>query len=162
MANFLANQLGSDSLVSAVNDAIGKTAPSDEEKKEMLNEQAKAARQHKTQKATVQDSPAYQANIAGTRYTERRTRDDEQTSWMAQNIHHLLALGIMGLTFILYTIVILGGSKDGFLKPETKDIVIYILGALTTVATQVVSYYFGSSSGSADKSRAINALSKRG
>ena len=43
-----------------------------------------------------------------------------------------------------------------------KDIVIYILGALTTVATQVVSYFFGASSGSADKSKALNALAKRG
>jgi hypothetical protein len=42
-----------------------------------------------------------------------------------------------------------------------KDIVIYILGALTTVATQVVSYFFGSSVGSADKSKTINAIMKK-
>lgn len=102
------------------------------------------------------------SDVAGAREAERRTRESEDPSWLAKNIHHLLAIGIMGLTFSLYTIVILGGSKDGFLKPETKDIVIYILGALTTVATQVVSYYFGSSSGSADKSRALNMIAKRG
>lgn len=43
-----------------------------------------------------------------------------------------------------------------------KDVIIYILGALTTVATQVVSYFFGSSTGSADKSKALNAMAKRG
>jgi len=57
-------------------------------------------------------------------------------------------------------IVIYGSTKDGFLKEGTKDIVIYILGALTTVATQVVSYYFGSSSGSKDKSNALNSIAK--
>lgn len=85
----------------------------------------------------------------------------EAGDWLSKNIHALLAFGIMAMTFTLYTVVIIGGNKEGFLKPETKDIVIYILGALTTVATQVVSYYFGSSSGSADKSRAINALTKK-
>jgi flagellar basal body-associated protein FliL len=42
-----------------------------------------------------------------------------------------------------------------------KDILIYILGALTTVATQVVSYFFGSSSGSAEKTKALNDLFKK-
>jgi hypothetical protein len=90
-----------------------------------------------------------------------QTGESEQENWISKNIHALLAFGIMAMTFALYTVVIIGGNKEGFLKPETKDIVIYILGALTTVATQVVSYYFGSSSGSADKSRAINALAKK-
>jgi hypothetical protein len=97
----------------------------------------------------IQEVPAHQ------------TGESEQGSGISKNIHALLAFGIMAMTFTLYTVVIIGGNKEGFLKPETKDIVIYILGALTTVATQVVSYYFGSSSGSADKSRAINALTKK-
>jgi hypothetical protein len=90
-----------------------------------------------------------------------QTGESETGNGISKNIHALLAFGIMAMTFALYTVVIIGGNKEGFLKPETKDIVIYILGALTTVATQVVSYYFGSSSGSADKSRAINALTKK-
>ncbi len=93
--------------------------------------------------------------------TAQQTGESEPGNWISKNIHALLAFGIMAMTFALYTVVIIGGNKEGFLKPETKDIVIYILGALTTVATQVVSYYFGSSSGSADKSRAINALTKK-
>jgi hypothetical protein len=49
-----------------------------------------------------------------------------------------------------------------FKGSEAKDIVIYILDALTTVATQVVSYYFGYNSGSASKSRALSTIAKRG
>ena len=41
-----------------------------------------------------------------------------------------------------------------------KDIVVYILGALTTIATQVVSYFFGSSHGSAEKTKALQEIAK--
>ena len=37
------------------------------------------------------------------------------------------------------------------MDPSRKDILIYVLGVLSAVATQVVSYYFGSSSGSNQK-----------
>ena len=39
-----------------------------------------------------------------------------------------------------------------------KDILIYILGALTTVSTQVASFYFGSSQGSKDKQKSIDSI----
>ncbi len=91
---------------------------------------------------------------------ERRKRDIE--CWLSKNIHSLLALGIMSITFIMYLVVIYASSLTCFQESAAKDVVIYILGALTTVATQVVSYYFGSSSGSADKSRALSSIAKRG
>ena len=157
MANFLANPSDSNNLISTMGEAAGKA-----EIKEQNSEINKANRRHEAQQTIRQGTQASLTDVASARKTERRTLEAEDSSWMAKNIHHLLAIGIMGLTFSLYTVVILGGSKDGFLKPETKDIVIYILGALTTVATQVVSYYFGSSSGSADKSKALSSIAKRG
>ena len=150
MTNFLANQIGSDSLVSGVQQAIGKISATEAEKKERPLEIAKA----RAASALI--------DVACAREHQGLMEDPGQAGWLVNNIHPLLAFCIMGLTFMLYTLVIVGGSKEGFLKPETKDIVIYILGALTTVATQVVSYYFGSSSGSADKSKTINAISKHG
>ena len=44
--------------------------------------------------------------------------------------------------------------------PEAKDILIYILGVLSAAVTQILSYYFGSSQGSKDKSAEIKALAK--
>ena len=41
-----------------------------------------------------------------------------------------------------------------------KDIIIYVLGVLSAVCTQVVSYYFGSSQGSAQKQTQIDKLIK--
>ncbi len=136
---------------------------SEEENKELANELAKATMQHDVQMAALglQETRANLADVANARENQYRIQESEHSSWLTKNAQALLAFSITGATFILFTVVIIGGSKDGFLKPETKDIVIYILGALTTVSTQVVSYYFGSSTGSADKSRALNSIVRR-
>lgn len=165
MANFLTNlfSAGASSLAEAVGNAIDKNFTSDEERKALENEIAKATMQYEIEMASIglQEKQASLADLDSARTNQSRVQESEHASWLAKNVHPILAFGIMVLTFILYTVVIYGSTKEGFLRPETKDIVIYILGALTTVATQVVSYFFGSSSGSADKSRALNALAKR-
>jgi hypothetical protein len=57
-----------------------------------------------------------------------------------------LALGVTGLSFVLFAVLIFVE-----VKPEAKDILIYILGVLSAAVTQILSYYFGSSMGSKDK-----------
>lgn len=86
----------------------------------------------------------------------------EDPCWLEKNIHALLAIVIILITFAMFVFVIRASMDTTFKNSEAKDIVIYILGALTTVTTQVVSYYFGSSSGSADKNKALNLIAKRG
>ena len=61
----------------------------------------------------------------------------------------VLALGVVGLTFILFAIVMF---DDTPVDASRKDILIYVLGVLSAIATQIVSYYFGSSQGSKEKS----------
>ena len=60
----------------------------------------------------------------------------------------VLALGIVGLTFILFGVVMFDASP---VEASRKDILIYVLGVLSAIATQIVSYYFGSSAGSKEK-----------
>jgi uncharacterized membrane protein len=69
----------------------------------------------------------------------------------------ILALGVVGLSFLLFSILIFVE-----VKPEAKDILIYILGVLSAAVTQILSYYFGSSQGSKDKSEEakLKALAK--
>jgi hypothetical protein len=69
----------------------------------------------------------------------------------------VLALGVVGLSFLLFSILIFVE-----VKPEAKDILIYILGVLSAAVTQILSYYFGSSQGSKDKSEEakLKALAK--
>lgn len=158
MASFLAEPLGgkASSLVGAVH----QNTLTEEEKKEHEYELAKAARH--ADKPEKSGPAAGRTDIADAREAERRMRDAENAGWLEKNIHSILAFCIMLITFILYIVVIYASTRPDFKNSEAKDIVIYILGALTTVATQVVSYYFGSSSGSADKSRALSAIAKRG
>lgn len=60
----------------------------------------------------------------------------------------ILALGIVSLTFVLFAFVMF---DDAPVDASRKDILIYILGVLSAIATQIISYYFGSSIGSKDK-----------
>jgi hypothetical protein len=121
---------------------------------EIANELVKAEIRHTAR----QSAPANESEA------DRRNREGEQSGWLAANVNALLAFAIILLTFWMYWYIVFSGDEKGSIlaqRPEMKDIIIYILGALTTVATQVVSYYFGSSSGSADKSRALSTIAKR-
>jgi len=65
----------------------------------------------------------------------------------------VLALGTVGLTFILFAIIIFVD-----VDAESKDILIYVLGALTSAVTMVLGYYFGSSAGSKEKSQQLDEI----
>jgi len=41
---------------------------------------------------------------------------------------------------------------------QSKDILIYVLGALTSAMTMVLGYYFGSSAGSKEKSQQLDEI----
>lgn len=60
----------------------------------------------------------------------------------------VLALSILLLTFVLFGVVMFDNNP---VESSRKDILIYVLGVLSAIATQIVSYYFGSSQGSKDK-----------
>jgi hypothetical protein len=69
----------------------------------------------------------------------------------------LLALSLLMLTFILFGVVMFDNTP---VESSRKDILIYILGVLSAISTQIVSYYFGSSQGSKDKSEALEKAIK--
>lgn len=168
MANFLTNLFsnGASSLVEAVGDAIDKTVTSDEERKALENEIRKANLQHEATMATLglQENQVYLADTASARDNQTRVQTSKHSGWLSKNVHPVLALLIILLTFWMFWYIVFSGDNNGSIlaqRPEMKDIIIYILGALTTVATQVVSYFFGSSSGSADKNKALEGMLSR-
>lgn len=69
----------------------------------------------------------------------------------------LLALSLLVLTFILFGVVMFDNTP---VESSRKDILIYILGVLSAISTQIVSYYFGSSQGSKDKSEQLKEAMK--
>ncbi len=69
----------------------------------------------------------------------------------------VLALSILLLTFVLFGVVMFDGSP---VEASRKDILIYVLGVLSAIASQIVSYYFGSSQSSKDKTDALKEAIK--
>ena len=65
----------------------------------------------------------------------------------------ILALGTVGLTFILFAVIIFVD-----VDANSKDSLIYVLGALTSAVTMVLGYYFGSSAGSKEKSQQLDEI----
>jgi hypothetical protein len=76
-------------------------------------------------------------------------------------VQPFLAIVIIALTFGMYWYIVFNGDKKNLDDSGMKDLVIYILGALTTIVTQVVAYFFGSSSGSAAKSKTLEAMTRK-
>jgi len=162
MANFLTNlfSAGASSLVDAVGNAIDKNVTSDEERLSLEAEMKKASMQYELENKALglEETKAYLADTSSARDNQSRVQESEHASWLAKNVHSILAVAIVGLTFFMYFWII---NKGDGLKQLTesgmKDIIIYILGALTTISTQVAAYYYGSSQGSSDKTKAITS-----
>lgn len=162
MANYITSQVdgNSASLVEAVDKGIGVVTGSAEEKKERQLELAKAQMQYELDMAKVgtQAEEIDRADRTDARQHHLNILESDNAGWLEQNIHPVLSMSIVLLTFFMFILIIFGGVYSS----SMKDIVIYILGALSTVATQVVSYYFGSSSSSASKNKALtSALAKK-
>lgn len=161
MANFLTRIFSktAGSLVEAVGDAIDKNFTTDEERKELDNELAKAAMHHEIEKATlgVEETKAYLADVDSARVNQSRVQESQYSSALAKNVQPILAIGIIVLTFLMFFAIISGHvSLDE--QKGMKEIIIYILGALTTISTQVVAFFFGSSQGSKDKQKSLHEI----
>lgn len=97
----------------------------------------------------------YTADIASAREREKAVATSDSAPFINKVITPVLAIVVLSATFILFAFVLF---DDGTIDPTRKDILIYVLGVLSAIATQIVSYYFGSSQGSAAKNSAIDKI----
>ncbi|NDD52990.1 hypothetical protein EBZ39_03780 [bacterium] len=88
-------------------------------------------------------------DVGSARNRETQIATSKDAPLLNKIVTPLLALGILFLTFTLFAFVMFDDSP---VDSSRKDILIYILGVLSAISTQIVSYYFGSSQGSKDKS----------
>ena len=95
------------------------------------------------------------ADKANARDREARVVESQNAPLINKIVTPALALGVTGLSFVLFAVLIFVE-----VKPEAKDILIYILGVLSAAVTQILSYYFGSSIGSKDKDDQLRAVVK--
>jgi hypothetical protein len=68
----------------------------------------------------------------------------------------VLALGVVGLAFTLIGVLMFVNTPT-----DQQQIIIFALGFITSAAGQVLSFYFGSSQGSKDKTEEIKGMLKR-
>jgi hypothetical protein len=125
--------------------------------KVMPDPNAKAEAQAKlmemAQKGQLAELEAMGKEMESARNREIQIATSDAAPMLNKIVTPILALGTVALTFILYGIIIFTDVDE-----QSKDILIYVLGALTSAVTMVLGYYFGSSAGSKEKSSQIDDL----
>ena len=158
MPNFLSKIFsgGAGQVVESVANVVDKFVQTKEEKdaanlelQKVLNSHLEVMEQEVTKQLEV-----HQKEMDSARNREIQIATAEKAPLLNKIITPILALSVIALTFVLFYILMF--------KPvgAEKDIIIYVLGVLSAVCTQVVSYYFGSSQGSAQKQTQIDKLIK--
>lgn len=127
--------------------------------KVMPDPNAKAEAQAKlmqmAQQGQLAELEAMGKEMESARNREIQIATSESAPMLNKIVTPVLALGTVGLTFILFGVIIFTD-----VDADSKDILIYVLGALTSAVTMVLGYYFGSSAGSKEKDNKIKELMK--
>ncbi len=126
---------------------------------EMQHEEVLMQGQLEGRRLDMQELSAYLGDTASARQREAAIAVAPAAPYLNKIITPLLAIGILVCAFggMLYLLNIV----DAEYNPAQRDIILLILGALIAMATQVVSYYFGSSRGDAATSQAMQDVIKR-
>ena len=128
--------------------------------KVMPNPQAKAEAQAKlmemAQQGELAQLEAQVKEMQSARDREVQIATSASAPMLNKIVTPLLALGTVGLTFILFGVIIFVDVDT-----DSKDILIYVLGALTSAVTMVLGYYFGSSAGSKEKSAQLDDIMEK-
>jgi uncharacterized membrane protein len=151
---------GASKLVDSIGTTLDKVITTKGEKMQLDNEIRKAEMDYQVemQKLSIEERKLMYDDLSSARNREEVIQQSSSASKLGKNISSYLAIAATVLCFALFYIMIFR-QKD---VPESqRQIVIYILGVLSALLTQVYSYYFGSSSGSAEKTKMIaDQLSK--
>ena len=100
-------------------------------------------------KLEVQDRDSARKAYAQVATSEHATKLDKV-------VVPVLALGVVGLAFTLIGVLMFVNTPQ-----DQQQIIIFALGFITSAAGQVLSFYFGSSQGSKDKTEEIKGMLKK-
>ncbi len=115
--------------------------------------EAQAKLMEMAQKGQLAELEFQAKEMDSARQREMQIATSEFAPTLNKIVTPLLALGTVALTFMLYAVIIFVDVDE-----QSKDILIYVLGALTSAVTMVLGYYFGSSAGSKEKSKQLDDL----
>jgi hypothetical protein len=114
---------------------------------------AQATLMEMAQKGQLAELEAHVKEMDSARKREIEIATSEFAPTINKIVTPVLALGTVGLTFLLFGIIVFAEVKS-----DANDIIIYVLGALTSAVTMVLGYYFGSSQGSKEKSLQLDEI----
>jgi hypothetical protein len=100
-------------------------------------------------KLEVQDRDSARQAYAQVATSEHATKLDKV-------VVPVLALGVVGLAFTLIGVLMFVNTPT-----DQQQIIIFALGFITSAAGQVLSFYFGSSQGSKDKTEEMKGMLKK-
>jgi hypothetical protein len=150
---------GAGKLVDSVGNVLDKVVTTKGEIMQQELEMKKAELQYQldTKRLGIEEQKNVLQDIDSARQRSTSVETNMNASSLSKNIGSYLAITTTLLTFVLFYIVIF---RNETIKAEVKDVVIYVLGVLSTILTQVFSFYFGSSQGSVDKSKIIEGMGR--
>lgn len=135
---------GASELVSKVDGLVDNLTLSKEEKEQFKIDLLKAQNEHEAKMAGLAQAEldAQLKDSQDARQREIQIAIADKAPLINKIVTPVLAFSMIVLTFVLFYMIMFRNLG------AEKDIVIYILGVLSAVVTQVISYYFGSSVGS--------------
>ena len=142
--------IGLDAILSIGEKVLDRVMPDPEAAAKAKLDLAKLA-----QDGQLKEVELYAKDLDSARQREAQIAMSEYAPLINKIITPVLALSVTGLSFALFVVIIFVD-----VTPEGKDILIYVLGVLSALVTQIASYYFGSSMGSKDKAEELRKALK--
>jgi hypothetical protein len=157
--SFLSNLFsgGASTLVDSVGKVLDNVVTTKEEKMQLENEMRRSELQFQVdmKKLSNEEQQMILGDISSARQREVQVLNAPNVSWWTKNTMHVMALGTIVITLALFYVLIF---RRDTIDAGNKEVILYILGVLSATLTQIYSYYFGSSAGSADKAKTIANL----
>ncbi|MFA5326899.1 MAG: hypothetical protein WC384_03840 [Prolixibacteraceae bacterium] len=154
--SFLSNLFsgGANTLVDSVGKVLDNVVTTKEEKMTLENELRKSEMQYQLdiKKLSNEEQQMIIGDISSARQRETQVQTSEYATQLAKNVSPYLALGTTTVTLTLFFILVF---TPDVIQQESKEVLLYILGVLSAILSQIYSYYFGSSAGSAAKSHTL-------
>lgn len=142
-------------LVDSIGNAIDKNVTNKEERERLKLEMEIAANEHTENMIASQNKELelYLKDTQDARNREIQIATSDKAPLINKIISPLLAILILGSCFLFWYMMLYT-----HIEKEKEILIAEITGALTTLAVGVVSYYFGSSQGSAAKQKQLDSM----
>jgi hypothetical protein len=151
---------GANTLVNSVGKVLDNVVTTKEEKMQLENEIRKSEMQFQLdlKKLSNEEQQMILGDISNARQREVQMLNSANATTINKNLMPIMAMGTIVIVLGLFYVLIF---SPAIIKSDSKDVIMYILGVLSAVLTQVYGYYFGSSAGSAAKSQTLANITEK-